>query len=134
MLDERIRALKTASEGKTAQKNKLSKENGKLFGQKKAAEKRGEDTSAIDAAIATKNTPATTIVAAWINAETGVGPSIASGSQMCNGNIADLPAPPMKIRTNAHDAAEQPINVTPAELVRIPVGFDISDLKSNVSQ
>ena len=39
-LDERIRALKTASEGKTAQKNKLSKENGKLFGQKKKAERR----------------------------------------------------------------------------------------------
>ena len=55
VLDERIRALKTASEGKTAQKNKLSKENGKLFGQKKAAEKRGEDTSAIDAAIAANN-------------------------------------------------------------------------------
>ena len=36
-LDQRIRELKTASEGKTAQKNKLSKENGKLFGQKKAA-------------------------------------------------------------------------------------------------
>ena len=55
VLDERIRALKTASEGKTAQKNKLSKENGKLFGQKKAAEKRGEDTSAIEAAIAENN-------------------------------------------------------------------------------
>ena len=27
-------------------------------------------------------TPAVTIVAAWISAETGVGPSIASGSQM----------------------------------------------------
>ena len=54
-LDERIRSLKTASEGKTAQKNKLSKENGKLFGQKKAGEKRGEDTSAIDAAIAANN-------------------------------------------------------------------------------
>ena len=54
-LDERIRGLKTASEGKTAQKNKLSKENGKLFGQKKGAEKRGEDTSAIDAAIAANN-------------------------------------------------------------------------------
>jgi hypothetical protein len=27
-------------------------------------------------------TPAVTIVAAWIRAETGVGPSIASGSQM----------------------------------------------------
>ena len=55
VLDERIRALKTASEGKTAQKNKLSKENGKLFGQKKAAEKRGEDTAAIEAAIAENN-------------------------------------------------------------------------------
>ena len=55
VLDERIRALKTASEGKTAQKNKLSKENGKLFGQKKGLEKRGEDTSAIDAAIAANN-------------------------------------------------------------------------------
>ena len=40
VLDDQIRALKTASEGKTAQKNKLSKENGKLFGQKKGAEKR----------------------------------------------------------------------------------------------
>ena len=54
-LDQRIRELKTASEGKTAQKNKLSKENGKLFGQKKAAEKRGEDTAALDAAIAANN-------------------------------------------------------------------------------
>ena len=54
-LDERIRALKTASEGKTAQKNKLSKENGKLFGQKKKAEREGTDTSAIDAAIAANN-------------------------------------------------------------------------------
>ena len=54
-LDEKIRALKTTSEGKTAQKNKLSKENGKLFGQKKGAEKRGEDTAAIDAAIAANN-------------------------------------------------------------------------------
>ncbi|MCI6851601.1 MAG: serine--tRNA ligase, partial [Clostridiales bacterium] len=54
-LDERIRALKTASEGKTAQKNKLSKENGKLFGQKKKAEREGADTSAIEAAIAANN-------------------------------------------------------------------------------
>ena len=54
-LDEKIRALKTASEGKTAQKNKLSKENGKLFGQKKKAEREGADTSAIDAAIAANN-------------------------------------------------------------------------------
>ena len=50
-LDVKIRALKTSTEGKTAQKNKLDKENGKLFGQKKGAEKKGEDTSAIDAQI-----------------------------------------------------------------------------------
>ena len=30
----------------------------------------------------TRKTPAVTIVAAWISAETGVGPSIASGSQV----------------------------------------------------
>ena len=33
-----------------------------------------------------KKTPAVTIVAACINAETGVGPSIASGNQVCNNN------------------------------------------------
>ena len=51
-LDVQIRALKTSSEGMTAQKNKISKENGKLFGMKKGAEKQGKDTSAIEAAIA----------------------------------------------------------------------------------
>jgi len=50
-LDIAIRALKTASEGRTAQKNKIAKENGKLFGQKKGLEKKGEDTSAIEAQI-----------------------------------------------------------------------------------
>jgi len=51
-LDVQVRGLKTSTEGKTAEKNKLSKENGKLFGQKKGAEKRGEDVSAIEAQIA----------------------------------------------------------------------------------
>ena len=51
-LDVKIKALKTATETKTAQKNKLAKENGKLFGQKKGAEKKGEDVSAIEAQIA----------------------------------------------------------------------------------
>ena len=32
-----------------------------------------------------------TIVAAWIRAETGVGPSMASSSQACSGTWADLP-------------------------------------------
>ena len=51
-LDVQVRGLKTSTEGKTAEKNKLAKENGKLFGQKKGAEKRGEDVSAIEAQIA----------------------------------------------------------------------------------
>ncbi len=51
-LDVQVRGLKTSTETKTAEKNKMAKENGKLFGQKKGMEKRGEDTSAIDAQIA----------------------------------------------------------------------------------
>ena len=44
---------------------------------------------------ATMKTPAVTMVAAWIKAETGVGPSMASGSQVCSRNCADLPIAPM---------------------------------------
>ena len=47
---------------------------------------------------ATRNTPAATIVAAWINALTGVGPSIASGNHTCRGNWPDFPTAPQKIR------------------------------------
>ena len=50
-LDVQVRGLKTATETLTAQKNKIAKENGKLFGQKKGMEKKGEDTAAIDAQI-----------------------------------------------------------------------------------
>ena len=53
----------------------------------------------------TRNTPAVTIVAAWISAETGVGPSIASGSQVCRKSCADLPIAPMKSSTEATSAA-----------------------------
>ena len=50
-LDVEIRALKTSTETQTAQKNKLAKENGKLFGQKKGFEKQGKDTAELDAQI-----------------------------------------------------------------------------------
>ena len=46
---------------------------------------------------ATRKTPAATIVAAWMRALTGVGPSMASGSQTWSGNWADLPAAPAKM-------------------------------------
>src|SRR5919197_2374919 len=57
-------------------------------------------TTAVDAASdceytafdrVTRYTPAVTMVAAWISADTGVGPSIASSSQDCSGTCADLP-------------------------------------------
>ena len=48
---------------------------------------------------ATRNTPAVTIVAAWMSALTGVGPSIASGSQVWRGNWPDLPTAPVNIPT-----------------------------------
>ena len=36
------------------------------------------------------------MVAAWISALIGVGPAIASGSQVCSGNCADLPTTPQQ--------------------------------------
>src|SRR5271167_1851589 len=44
---------------------------------------------------ATMNMPAVTMVAAWMSAEMGVGPSIESGSHTCSGTWADLPIAPM---------------------------------------
>src|SRR5215472_12602545 len=44
---------------------------------------------------ATMKMPAVTIVAAWISAEIGVGPSIESGSHTCRGNCALFPMAPM---------------------------------------
>src|SRR5271168_1594166 len=43
---------------------------------------------------ATMKMPAVTMVAAWISAEIGVGPSIESGSHTCSGICADLPIAP----------------------------------------
>ena len=61
---------------------------------------------------ATRNTPAATIVAAWISADTGVGPSIASGSQVWSGNCPDLPTAPQN--------TSSPIQVETASPPTIP--------------
>ena len=45
-----------------------------------------------------------TIVAAWINAETGVGPVMASGNHACSGNWPDLPHAPSS-RSNVRASA-----------------------------
>ena len=50
---------------------------------------------------ATMNMPAVTIVAAWIKADIGVGPSIESGSHTCKGICADLPMAPMNRQMHA---------------------------------
>ena len=57
--------------------------------------------------------PAVTIVAACIRAETGVGPSIASGSQTCNPICADFPIAPInkKIPINVKALKEYPKKV-----------------------
>jgi hypothetical protein len=62
---------------------------------------------------ATMYTPAVTMVAAWISAETGVGPSIASGSQTYNGNCADLPQAPTNNSRQAAVITGSPIENAP---------------------
>src|SRR6478672_7573384 len=57
------------------------------------------DCSNIGDSRQTMNTPAVTIVAAWIRALTGVGPSIASGSQVWSGICADFANAPTSSST-----------------------------------
>src|SRR6202051_1256117 len=57
--------------------------------------------------LATMKIPAVTMVAAWINAEIGVGPSIESGSHTCSGTWADLPMAPMKRQMQVNRIADQ---------------------------
>src|SRR4029078_1515923 len=47
---------------------------------------------------AMRETHALNVVAAWMRADTGVGPSMASGSQTWSGNWALLPTAPAKTR------------------------------------
>ncbi len=56
------------------------------------------------------------MVAAWMSAETGVGPSMASGSQLNSGIWADLPAAANRRRSTAA--------VAPAGAESGPVGED----------
>ena len=56
------------------------------------------------------------MVAAWISAETGVGPAIASPSQLCSGNCADLPQAP--------SSRNRPIAVSEAWLACADAGVD----------
>jgi hypothetical protein len=68
------------------------------------------------------------MVAAWIRALTGVGPSIASGNQTCNGNCADLPIAPAKIPRAAQ------VKVVPASAPVIARPFNSAMLKVPVCE
>ncbi len=75
---------------------------------------------------ATRKTPAATMVAAWIRALTGVGPSMASGSHTWRGNWADLPAAPAKIPMATQVSrvpARAPVTASSCSLVisKVPV-------------
>ena len=62
----------------------------------------GEASSRMGLTRIMRYTPAVTIVAAWMRADTGVGPSMASGSQTYRGSCADLPQAP---RNSSRQAA-----------------------------
>ena len=89
-LDVQIRGLKTSSETKTAQKNKLSKENGKLFGMKKGAEKQGKDTAEIEAQI-TKNNAESSALNDAINAEAAQLSDLLAEYRTCMLSLPNLP-------------------------------------------
>jgi len=74
---------------------------------------------------ATMKMPAVTMVAAWISADIGVGPSIESGSQTCSGNWADLAIAPMKRQMQAAEITIHPVpgSIMPAS----------SSLRANIS-
>ena len=56
---------------------------------------------------------------------------MASGNQICKGNIADFPAPPIKIKINAQVRTDKPINEVDAQLkMAFPSGlFNVSKLQ-----
>src|SRR5687768_15207931 len=70
---------------------------------------------------ATMKMPAVTIVAAWISAEIGVGPSIESGSQTCSGTCADLPIAPMNRQTQMKEIADTSTGCCSAIHVQSPM-------------
>src|SRR5215472_7554289 len=54
-------------------------------------------------------TPAVTMVAAWMSADTGVGPSMASGSHTKRGSCADFPTHPKNKARQIHVAVVWPM-------------------------
>src|SRR3972149_1247928 len=59
------------------------------------------------------------MVAAWMSAETGVGPPIASGSHTYRGSCADLPVAPAKRSNERTEAAREPCESVAGAPVKI---------------
>ena len=71
---------------------------------------------------ATMKMPAVTMVAAWMRAEIGVGPSIESGSHTWSGNCADLPIAPMKRQMQANVSTDHSAPHGPGIVVPVSPG------------
>ena len=77
----------------------------------------------------TMKMPAVTMVAAWISAEIGVGPSIESGSQTCSGTCADLPIAPTNRQMQITVIADQ---ATPGRISKVCAAISGARAKNSV--
>ena len=98
--------------------------------------------------LTTRNTPAVTMVAAWIKADTGVGPSIASGNQVWSKNWADFPIAPInrniQIKVIKFDSNPKNINFfsanwgvawkTSSKLILPKIGDNLEARKSQIAE
>ena len=77
---------------------------------------------------ASTTVPAATIVAAWMSALAGVGPSMASASQSWNGICADLPSTPMttSVRNTARRVPSGALQAVSASPSGVPVVVRLS--------
>src|SRR5689334_21640301 len=69
-------------------------------------------------------TPAVTMVAAWISADTGVGPAIASGSHTYSGSCALLPQAPTKKHRPIQNAGVAPQNFAVSTASEVAANVD----------
>src|SRR5213083_368694 len=79
------------------------------------------DASKMAWARTTRYTPAVTMVAAWIRADTGVGPAMASGSHTYSGTWADFPITPENRRKAP--AVSSAVLIWPAPAIWLIVGM-----------
>ena len=79
-------------------------------------------------------TPAVTMVAAWMRADTGVGPSMASGSHTNSGSWADLPQAPRKSRRPMATSVEWGARWTPAKILKYVSEWKVAKARNMASR